>query len=156
MPIHDLPKQQRLVFRIRYNGTPTPASALKQELAVCAAQPFIDNSGTRTYSPSYIAWTNIWDRYRVIKIRVTSTFYPAITSDPIFAVQYPYAVETSLVNDISALEGMPEAIIKPLPLYNSKPVVISKMYNLAELYKLYADNSENGLEGPMVWSNATH
>jgi hypothetical protein len=92
----------------------------------------------------------------VVKIRVTSTFYPTIASDPIFAVQYPYAVETSAVNDISALEGMPEAIIKPLPLYNSKPVVISKMYNLAELYKLYADSTENGLEGPMVWANATH
>jgi hypothetical protein len=51
---------------------------------------------------------------------------------------------------------MPDAIIKPLPLYNSSPVVISKMYNLAELYKLYADNTENGLEGPLVWANATH
>jgi hypothetical protein len=51
---------------------------------------------------------------------------------------------------------MPEAIIKPLPLYNAKPVVISKMYNLAELFKLYADSTENGLEGPMVWANATH
>jgi hypothetical protein len=92
MPIHDLPKQQRLAFRIRYNGTPVAGPALKQELAVCAAMPFIDNSGVRTYSPSYIAWTNIWDRYRVVKIRVTSTFYPSLASDPLFAVQYPYAV----------------------------------------------------------------
>jgi len=92
----------------------------------------------------------------VIKIRVTSTFYPAIASDPLFAVQYPYQVETSAINDINAIEGMPDVIIKPLPLYNSKPVTISKMYNLAELYKLYSDSTENGLEGPMVWSNATH
>jgi hypothetical protein len=156
MPIKDLPKQQRLVFRIRYNGNPGSSSALKQELAICAAQPFVDNSGVRTYSPGYIPWTNIWDRYRVIKIRVTSTFYPAITSDPLFAVQYPYAIESSAVTDISGIQGMPDAIIKPLPLYNSAPVVISKIYSLAELYKLYADNTENGLEGPLVWANATH
>jgi hypothetical protein len=98
--------------------------------------PFIDNSGTRTYSPSYLTWTAIWDHYRVIKVRVTSTFYPAIASDPLFAVQYPYPISTSAVTDISGIEGMPEAIIKPLPLYNSKPVVISKTYNLAELFKL--------------------
>jgi hypothetical protein len=51
---------------------------------------------------------------------------------------------------------MPDVIIKPLPLYNSKPLVISKMYNLSELYKLYSDTTENGLEGPMVWAAATH
>lgn len=156
MPITKLPKQQRLVFRVRYNGNPTAGTALKQELAVCAAQPFIDNSGTRTYSPMYIAFTNIWDRYRVVKIKVTSTYYPAIASDPLFAVQYPYRSVTSGVTDINSIEGMPDVIIKPLPLYNSKPVVISKMYNLSELYKVYSDATDDGQEGPLVWSQATH
>jgi hypothetical protein len=92
----------------------------------------------------YIAFTNIWDRYRVIKVRVTSTFYPAIASDPIFAVQYPYRSVTSGVTDINSVEGMPDVIIKPLPLYNSKPVTISKMYSLAELYKLQSDATDDG------------
>jgi hypothetical protein len=29
LPIRDLPKQQRFVFRIRYNGTPTAGTGLK-------------------------------------------------------------------------------------------------------------------------------
>jgi hypothetical protein len=104
----------------------------------------------------YIAFTNIWDRYRVVKIKVTSTYYPAIASDPLFAVQYPYRSVTSGVTDINSIEGMPDVIIKPLPLYNSKPVVISKMYNLSELYKVYSDATDDGQEGPLVWSQATH
>jgi len=88
--------------------------------------------------------TNLWDRYRVIKVKVTSTYYPTIASDPIFAVQYPYRSETSGVVDINSVEGMPNVIIKPLPLYNSKPVVISKMYHLSELYKLFSDSTEDG------------
>jgi hypothetical protein len=51
---------------------------------------------------------------------------------------------------------MPDVVIKPLPLYNSKPVVISKMYNLFELYKLFSDATDDGQEGPLVWSQATH
>jgi hypothetical protein len=51
---------------------------------------------------------------------------------------------------------MPDVIIKPLPLYNTKPLVISKMYNLLELYKLQSDATDDGQEGPLVWANATH
>jgi hypothetical protein len=118
--------------------------------------PFLDNSGTRTYSPMYIAFTNIWDRYRVVKLKVTSTFYPTSSSAPLFAVQYPYRSVTSGVTDINSVEGMPDVIIKPLPNLNTKPVVISKMYNLAELFKLYSDATDDGQEGPLVWSQATH
>jgi hypothetical protein len=92
----------------------------------------------------YIAFTNLWDRYRVIKVKVTSTYYPAIASDPLFAVQYPYRSSTSGVTDINSVEGMPDVIIKPLPLYNSKPVVISKMYSLLELFKLQSDATDDG------------
>jgi hypothetical protein len=104
----------------------------------------------------YIAFTNIWDRYRVIKIRVTSTFYPTSSSAPLFAVQYPYRSDVSGVVDINSIEGMPDVIIKPLPNLNTKPVTISKMYNLSDLYKVYGDSSEDGKEGPLVWAQATH
>lgn len=51
---------------------------------------------------------------------------------------------------------MPKSVTCPLGNEFSKPVVRSQTFSLANMYKLYADNTEDGQEGPLVWSSATH
>lgn len=47
-------------------------------------------------------------------------------------------------------------MLQPLHVETGDPVVFRKTYSLRKMYELLADNTENGLEGPQVWSEATH
>lgn len=52
--------------------------------------------------------------------------------------------------------NLPKSVTTPLGNEFSKPVVRKQRLSLSDMYKLYADNTEDGQEGPLVWANATH
>lgn len=86
--------------------------------------------------------TDIWLRYRVCKIKVRATYFGEINNELRFAALYPYRAETSGVNNVDAVESLPHSTVKAMGTANTGPVIIDKVFDLAEIWKLY-NNSTN-------------
>jgi hypothetical protein len=132
------------------------AAATNFDVSISASRPFLDVSGVREYPPMYDDLTDIWLRYRVTKVKVTATYYPIGVTEPMFGTLFPYRAANTGLTHVEEVYNLPHSIVKPLPNEYSKPVVISKVYHLKDLYTLLIDSTEDGQESPLVWYNATH
>jgi hypothetical protein len=65
---------------------------------------------------------------------------------------YPYAVPISTVQNLDGAENLYDSKTIPISTSTGVPVHIKKHYKLADAYTLLNDVTENGLEGPTVWS----
>lgn len=96
--------------------------------------------------------TDIWLRYRVIKTKVRVTFYPTAGTTALVGAQYPYRSSTSGLDNLDAVANQTGAKYHPLNYTTGAPVIIERTYSLHNIYQLLNDNTENGLEGPLVWA----
>jgi hypothetical protein len=82
------------------------ASGVKFECVISASRPFLDIAGVREYPPMYADLTDIWLRYRVTKVKVTTSFYPIGLTEPMFGAVFPYraaAVGLTHVDEVYSL-----------------------------------------------------
>jgi len=100
--------------------------------------------------------TDIWLRYRVISADMKVTFYPSVGTTSLIGAIYPYRVAASSIVDLDGILNATGMIHKPINYATGAPMVLNKHFNLRECYNLLNDNTENGLEGPTTWANATH
>lgn len=140
----DLPLTNRIIFQTRKVVTFPTAAADKFDVSISASRPFLDVSGVREYPPMYDDLTDIWLRYRVTKVRVTATYYPIGVTEPMFGALFPYRAATTGLTAVDEVYSLPHSVVKPLPNEYSAPVVISKMFELKQLYTLLIDNTEDG------------
>jgi hypothetical protein len=75
-----------------------PALGRKFGIVAPLSRPFFDTGGVREYPPMYSALTNIYERYRVVNVNVTATFYSSGSATPAFGAIYP--LNTSDVSTI--------------------------------------------------------
>jgi hypothetical protein len=104
----------------------------------------------------YSDLTDIWLRYRVTKVKVTATFYPIGLTEPMFGALFPYRSDAIGLTQVDEVYSLPHSTVVPLNNEYSKPVVISKVFELKDLYSILIDATEDGQESPLVWYNATH
>lgn len=145
-----------MIFQTRKVVSFTPAAATKFDVSISASRPFLDVSGVREYPPMYNDLTDIWLRYRVTKVKVQATYYPIGVTEPMFGALFPYRAAVTGLTNVEELYSIPQSTIKALPNEYSKPVTITKVFELKDLYTLLIDGTEDGQESPLVWYNSTH
>jgi hypothetical protein len=100
--------------------------------------------------------TDLWLRYRVIKAKVRATFYPNAGTTALVGAIYPYRSNASGFDNLDAVANQTGVKYHPLNYTTGAPVIIERTFNLRQMYNLLNDNTEDGLEGPLVWAEATH
>jgi hypothetical protein len=95
MRIRDMPLVAKFTFAQRKFYTQAPASGRKFGIVAPLSRPFFDTVGAREYPPMYAAITDIYERYRVINVNITATFYSSGSSTPAFGAIYPLNSSTT-------------------------------------------------------------
>lgn len=70
-----------------------------------------------------------------------ATYFGEINNELRFAALYPYRAETSGVNNVDAVESLPHSTVEAMGTANTGPVIIEKVFNLSDIWKLYNDSS---------------
>ncbi len=104
MEIARIPQTARYVFSSWYSAHSAATTELSYILAIPMAQPFKDTAGTRTYPPMYADLTDLWVRYRVTSLKITTICQPTdSTKFPAIIVGHPYRANTSGLTTLAAL-----------------------------------------------------